>query len=172
MVESIFNCRKGETVPTTLKIGGPAELFCRPRGIWKTLRCCEVLNGNDTPYRILDGGSNLLADDLGVKGAVVRPGYDPEELVIEGNRVEAPAGMRPVVRQRRGDQFGGGDRPGRVRAEGLVAALSGRPGAGGVFSELPPAQLHRRRPRPLVLLLLRLRRPPVRPPARPPEFSG
>ncbi len=92
-MRNLLNCREGEAIPTTLQIGGPAELLCRPHGFWKTLRCCEILNEEETPYRILGGGSNLLVDDRGVKGAVVRPEYDPEELVVEGIRVEAPAGM-------------------------------------------------------------------------------
>ena len=90
---NLFNCREGESVPTTLKIGGPAELLCRPRGFWGALRCCEILYGKGTPYRILGEGSNLLVDDRGVKGVVVRPEFDPEELVVKGDRVEAPAGM-------------------------------------------------------------------------------
>lgn len=90
---NLFNCREGETIPTTLKIGGPADLLCRPRGFWGALRCCEILHENGTPYRILGGGSNLLVDDRGVKGVVVRPEFDPEELVVKGDRVEAPAGM-------------------------------------------------------------------------------
>ena len=90
---NLFNCRRQEKVPTTWGIGGPAEMICRPRGVWKTLRCCEILQDNGTPYRILGGGSNLLVDDRGVEGVVVRPEHDPEDLVIEGSRVQVPAGM-------------------------------------------------------------------------------
>ncbi len=89
----VLRSRNSAPIATTLKIGGPAELLLQPRGLWKTLRCCEILYENDTPYRILGGGSNLLVDDRGMKGVVVRPDWDPEELVLEGGRVEAPAGM-------------------------------------------------------------------------------
>lgn len=90
---NLFNPRTEASIPTTLKIGGPAELLLQPRRFWEILRCCEVLEENGIPYRILGGGSNLLVDDRGVKGVVVRPDWAPEELIIEGNRVEAPAGM-------------------------------------------------------------------------------
>lgn len=80
-------------IPTTLKIGGPAALFCQPRGFRKILRCCEILQENGTSYRVLGGGSNLLVNDRGVKGAVIRSCWLPEEVAIEGTRVEVPAGM-------------------------------------------------------------------------------
>ncbi len=80
-------------ITTTFEIGGPAELLLKPAGSGELIRCLELLIGEKIPFRILGGGSNLLVDDRGVEGAVVRPGYKPEELVIEGTRVQAPAGM-------------------------------------------------------------------------------
>jgi len=78
---------------TTIKLGGPAENLIRPLGTGELVRTLRGLDGRKQNYRILGGGSNLLVDDRGVKGVVVRPEYDPEDLVIEGDRVEAPAGM-------------------------------------------------------------------------------
>ncbi len=96
VLETIFRGIRSQDrkpISNTLKVGGPAELLLQPRGLWEILRCCEILQEEDSLYRILGGGSNLLIDDRGVKGVVVRPDWDPEELVIEGGRVVAPAGM-------------------------------------------------------------------------------
>jgi UDP-N-acetylmuramate dehydrogenase len=78
---------------TTIKLGGPAENLIRPLGTGELIGILRGLDGGNQTYRILGGGSNLLVADRGVAGVVVRPEYDPEELVIEDNRVEAPAGM-------------------------------------------------------------------------------
>ncbi len=88
-----FSGRGSAPLETTLKIGGPAEVLLRPAGTGELVRCLDRLSGDNIPFRLLGGGSNLLVDDRGVEGVVIRPEYAPEELVIEGSRVKAPAGM-------------------------------------------------------------------------------
>lgn len=78
---------------TAIRIGGPAEVFLLPADRGSLIQCLDTLTDVGAQFRILGGGSNLLVDDRGVKGVVVRPEFDPEELVVKGDRVEAPAGM-------------------------------------------------------------------------------
>jgi len=57
---------------TWMRIGGPAQYFIEPttpEQLAEVLRRCR---GNEVPVRILGGGANLLIDDSGVRGAVVR----------------------------------------------------------------------------------------------------
>ena len=52
---------------TTLKVGGPAE-------VWTCEDDAAVARATEAPYRILGGGSNLLVADAGVPERVVRLG--------------------------------------------------------------------------------------------------
>jgi len=57
---------------TWMRIGGPAQYFIEPttpEQLAEVLRRCRE---NEVPVRILGGGANLLIDDSGVRGAVVR----------------------------------------------------------------------------------------------------
>lgn len=56
---------------TTLRIGGPADIFCVPPSIetfCNILSCCEEAH---IPYFILGGGANLLVGDRGIRGVVI-----------------------------------------------------------------------------------------------------
>lgn len=52
---------------TTLRIGGPAEL-------WQVETEADLRAATSAPYRVLGGGSNLLVSDLGVPERVIRLG--------------------------------------------------------------------------------------------------
>lgn len=78
---------------TYFRLGGPAEMFVRPRNIDEltavVLRCLE----EEIPLRILGGGCNVLVRDEGVKGVVLHlEGPEFTDTRIEGHRVIAGAG--------------------------------------------------------------------------------
>ena len=78
---------------TWLKLGGNAERFYNPTSrdqLIALVRCCIA---QDIPVRILGGGSNLLVDDRGVSGAVIRV-IDPllSSVTIDGSIVKAEGG--------------------------------------------------------------------------------
>jgi len=52
---------------TTLKVGGPAEL-------WEVEDLADLREATRAPYRVLGGGSNLLVSDAGVPERVIRLG--------------------------------------------------------------------------------------------------
>ncbi len=69
--------RIGVAVPlapfTTLKIGGPADLFFEPRSGGEIVGAVDMAAACGVPVTVLGGGSNVLVADAGVRGLVLRP---------------------------------------------------------------------------------------------------
>ncbi len=82
---------------TTFGIGGPARHFLCPRDVPELAALVAALAAADVPLRVLGGGSNVLASDEGVDGAVVRLAGDFARLAFEGRRVDAGAAV-PLAR--------------------------------------------------------------------------
>lgn len=61
---------------TTLKIGGPAAVFCRAQTPAAAQQFQEMAKQLDMPIFILGGGSNILAADEGFPGLVMRVEID------------------------------------------------------------------------------------------------
>ena len=57
---------------TRYRLGGPAEWFVRPRSLAQLAELITRCRQENVPCRILGGGANLLVDDEGVDGVVVR----------------------------------------------------------------------------------------------------
>lgn len=77
---------------TWLGIGGPAQYLIEPTGVEQlaqTLRRCQ---DNEVPVRVLGGGANLLVDDSGVRGAVIKlAGEEFSRVEIEPERIKVGA---------------------------------------------------------------------------------
>lgn len=56
---------------TTLKIGGPADLFCTPETINEVVESINLASSLSMPYYVLGEGANVLAADKGVRGVVI-----------------------------------------------------------------------------------------------------
>jgi len=61
---------------TWFGIGGPATYLISPRGVEELGEVVRRCRENEIPMHVLGGGANLLVDDAGVKGAVIRIGQD------------------------------------------------------------------------------------------------
>jgi UDP-N-acetylmuramate dehydrogenase len=59
---------------TSLKIGGPADIFLIPASGNDLITLLKSLTEEDIPYFILGRGSNLLISDRGVRGIVIQVG--------------------------------------------------------------------------------------------------
>ena len=57
---------------TWLRIGGPAAYFVQPTTVEELQEVVRRCRDNDVPLHVLGRGANLLVDDAGVKGAVLR----------------------------------------------------------------------------------------------------
>ena len=79
---------------TTFKIGGPAEFFIEPRDIADLKLLLVLAKRYKIPLSVIGSGSNILASDRGLKGAVIRlssPVF--KTLDFKGNYCEVGAGV-------------------------------------------------------------------------------
>ena len=57
---------------TTLKIGGPADLFYEAHNSGELIKAVRLARSFEVPVTIIGGGSNILVSDKGVRGLVVK----------------------------------------------------------------------------------------------------
>lgn len=77
---------------TTFKIGGPAKFFIEVKTKEDLIGSIEWAKENKENFFILAGGSNILINDKGVCGLVVK--MDNNDLKVKGERIECGAGAR------------------------------------------------------------------------------
>jgi UDP-N-acetylmuramate dehydrogenase len=58
---------------TTLKVGGPADLFVEPRSSEEVVTALRLAHAHGVGVTMLGGGSNVLVADAGIRGLVLRP---------------------------------------------------------------------------------------------------
>ncbi len=56
---------------TTFRVGGPADLFARPRSGADLTQLLKFAEREAVPWFVLGGGSNILVSDRGVRGLVI-----------------------------------------------------------------------------------------------------
>ncbi|GEL75965.1 UDP-N-acetylmuramate dehydrogenase [Tenuibacillus multivorans] len=82
---------------TTIKIGGPADLFIRPKSIDSLKDALAILKKHDLPIRVIGRGSNLLTPDEGIRGAVIQFGKGLDHLEVLDDQIRVGGGY-PLVR--------------------------------------------------------------------------
>jgi UDP-N-acetylmuramate dehydrogenase len=97
----IFEVLKGKTRRkeplsrhTTFRIGGLAELFVEPRDLRDLKSLVVLARKHKVPLRLLGAGSNILVNDKGVKGVVLRlsaPFF--KKISLQGDYVEVGSGI-------------------------------------------------------------------------------
>jgi UDP-N-acetylmuramate dehydrogenase len=75
---------------TRFEIGGPARMLANVSTVEALAETLQLSKTSGTPKAIIGGGTNLIADDDGFPGVVVR--YVPKNIEIEGTRVRVDAG--------------------------------------------------------------------------------
>ena len=92
---------------TTMRVGGPADLFVEARNLFELRGIIRFARSRDVPLFLIGRGSDLVVSDLGIGGLVVlvRAGG----LRIEGERLTVEAGVQMA----------------KVATEGKKAGLSG-----------------------------------------------
>lgn len=80
---------------TTLRVGGPAEIFVEPADeseLAKVLRFCR---DRDVPFFVLGRGSNLLIRDGGIRGVVIHLGAPAfSQIDLEAGKLRCGAGAK------------------------------------------------------------------------------
>ena len=81
---------------TTMKIGGPADLFIEPSSIDNLIKTMDLIREYKVKWIAIGRGSNLLVSDLGIDGAVIKLGKGLSSMEVIGTEVKAGAGYSLV----------------------------------------------------------------------------
>jgi len=135
-LEKIVKRDHGLAPETWLRIGGPAEYLIEPCTVDQLRQVVKACREEQVPMRVMGRGANLLVDDAGVKGAVIRlckgdfAGVEPTD---QGFRAAAGADMGKLVLRcvREG-------RSGLEALTGIPGSVGGcvKMNAGGVFGDI------------------------------------
>lgn len=88
-----------------MKLGGPARWFCEVKSVDELKAGMQVVKNHEHyKWFVLGGGSNTLANDTGFDGVVFKLAM--RELVVEGNRVAADAGVISAMMARKTAEAG------------------------------------------------------------------
>jgi len=79
----------------TFQIGGPADHYLNAESVEDVLEGIRWAEEHDMPVFIFGGGSNLLFDDAGFRGLVIR--NRSENIEIDGLKLIADAGVRTTM---------------------------------------------------------------------------
>jgi UDP-N-acetylmuramate dehydrogenase len=90
---------------TYFHIGGPAEYFVEPENLDQLVRVVDRCVAWGMPLRILGGGSNVLVDDRGIGGAVLRLSQ-MRNIVRQNQMIFCEAGARLMTVVRRAEEWG------------------------------------------------------------------
>ena len=77
---------------TTIKIGGPADLFIEPSSVEDLKKVMEVIKKHHVNWRAIGRGSNLLVSDNGIEGAVIKLGSGLDTININSSDVTVGGG--------------------------------------------------------------------------------
>ena len=75
------------------RIGGPADLLVQPQSVEQVARLRQYLHDRAIAWVVIGEGSNLLFDDAGFRGVVIKIGRPLSAFGIQGRRVWAESGI-------------------------------------------------------------------------------
>jgi len=75
---------------TRFEIGGPARMLANVSTVEALTETLELAKNTGTPSAIIGGGTNLIVDDAGFPGVVIR--YVADAIEIDGSKVKVAAG--------------------------------------------------------------------------------
>jgi UDP-N-acetylmuramate dehydrogenase len=77
---------------TTIKIGGPADLFIEPSSVEDLKKVMVIISKHHLKWRAIGRGSNLLVSDKGIEGVVIKLGPGLDSLKVNGAEVTVGGG--------------------------------------------------------------------------------
>jgi len=81
---------------TSLRIGGPADLFYSPNNIEDLKKVVSISKKYNIPFRVIGNGSNLLILDSGIRGLVINLNKGFKKIVFSDKIVKVGAGASLV----------------------------------------------------------------------------
>jgi len=83
---------------TTIRTGGPAELFARPGTVAELEAVLAWAAQEGVEVGVVGSGSNLLIADAGVRGLVLKLDQELTQITVDGTRIDCGGGARlPAV---------------------------------------------------------------------------
>jgi UDP-N-acetylenolpyruvoylglucosamine reductase len=80
---------------TTLRVGGPAEIYVEPADESELAKVLCFCRDRDVPFFLLGRGSNLLIRDGGIRGVVIHLGAPAfSHIEVEGEQLRCGAGAK------------------------------------------------------------------------------
>ncbi len=80
---------------TTLRVGGPAEIYVEPADAAELAKVLRFCRDRDVPFFLLGRGSNLLIRDGGIRGVVIHLGAPAfSHIEAEGEQLRCGAGAK------------------------------------------------------------------------------
>ena len=79
---------------TSFRVGGPAEVFARPKTTEAFAKIIEACKLHKLPLTILGDGTNVLVMDDGLRGVVISTTKMNEVKILDNNRISAQAGAK------------------------------------------------------------------------------
>ena len=77
---------------TTLKVGGNAKIYIRPKTFRELEHCISILSLSKVKYKVVGNGSNILVSDKGYEGAIIST-KNLNFITVNGNEVTASCGV-------------------------------------------------------------------------------
>ncbi len=78
---------------TSIKVGGPADSLLFPKDVAELRKVVRYARRKDIPILILGKGTNLIVRDKGIRGWVISLTQGMKKVQLEGDVVEAEAGL-------------------------------------------------------------------------------
>ena len=78
---------------TSIRIGGPADLFCAPKNIEELKEALAYAEEHRLPLSVIGAGTNLLVLDKGFRGLVIQLAPGMNRIAVEEKRATVEAGM-------------------------------------------------------------------------------
>jgi UDP-N-acetylmuramate dehydrogenase len=81
---------------TSLRIGGPADVFCNPGNIEDLKKVVSIFWEYNMPFRVIGNGTNLLILDSGIRGLLINLNKDFKKIEFSDKIVKVGAGVSLV----------------------------------------------------------------------------
>ena len=82
---------------TTMKIGGPADLFIEPYSVEGLEKTMQLIYQSKVNWRAIGRGSNLFVSDKGIEGVVIKLGNQLNHMDLNGELLTVGAGYSLVA---------------------------------------------------------------------------
>lgn len=89
---------------TTVKIGGPAEIFCEIKKLDDLIAVCQFAHQHQIPLTMLGWGANTLISDNGIQGLVIK--NSTNEITVLDTQVDELAMITQVTPRWKKDEVG------------------------------------------------------------------